>query len=54
MAISLPIFSNQLEKSRRAVDISNARDIVAVFAAAVNSGTMEIPDGKNRWGCLRQ
>lgn len=44
VAISLPIFSNQLEKSRRAVDISNARDIVAVFAAAVNSGTMEIPD----------
>ena len=44
VAISIPIFSSQLEKSRRAVDISNARDIEAVFAAAVNSGTLEIPD----------
>lgn len=44
VAISIPIFTSQLEKSRRAVDLANARDIVAVFAAAVNSGTMEIPD----------
>lgn len=43
VAISIPIFTSQLEKSRRAVDLANARDIVAVFAAAVNSGTMEIP-----------
>ena len=36
--------SKSLEKSRRAVDMATARDIMAVFAAQINDGTIELPD----------
>lgn len=40
VAISIPIFTSQLEKARRAVDISNARNIRSVLSNAVNDGTI--------------
>lgn len=39
VAVSIPIFSGQLEKARRAVDLSNARSIQSVFANAINDGS---------------
>lgn len=44
VAIAIPTFSKSLEKSRRAVDMATARDIMAVFAAQINDGTIELPD----------
>ncbi len=44
VAISIPIFSGQLEKSRRAVDISNARSIRSAITLALNNGDLEIRD----------
>ena len=44
VAISIPIFSSQLEKSRRAVDISNARSIRSAMTLALNQGDLEIRD----------
>lgn len=41
VAVSIPIFSSQLEKARRAVDMANARNIEAVFAAGINDGTIQ-------------
>ena len=41
VAIAIPIFANQLEKSRRAVDLSNVRSLQAVLAAGVNGGSIE-------------
>lgn len=41
VAIGLPIFSNQLEKSRRAVDMADARNISIALATGVNSGDIE-------------
>lgn len=40
VAISIPILSSQLEKSRRAVDLSNARNICSALTNAMNSGTI--------------
>ena len=45
VAISIPIFSSQLEKSRRAVDLHTARAIESVLANAVNDGILA-GDGK--------
>lgn len=36
VAISIPVFSSQLEKARRAVDVENARNIRSVLANAIN------------------
>ena len=44
VAIAIPTFSKSLEKSRRAVDMATARDIMAVFAAQINDGTIELND----------
>ncbi|MBR5341348.1 MAG: type II secretion system protein [Erysipelotrichaceae bacterium] len=38
VAISIPIFNSQLEKARRAVDMSNMRNAYAVLMAGINSG----------------
>ena len=43
VAVAIPIFSNQLEKSRRAVDMHTARTIESVLANAVNDGTIQFP-----------
>lgn len=40
VAVSIPIFTSQLEKARRAVDMSNARNIRSALANAVNDGTI--------------
>ncbi len=45
VAVSIPIFSGQLEKSRRAVDMANARNIKSVLCTALNDGTLEMGDG---------
>lgn len=41
VAISIPTFTGQLEKSRRAADLATARNIRATLSAAVNDGTIE-------------
>ncbi|MGN8760622.1 type IV pilin protein [Oribacterium sp. HCP3S3_B9] len=55
VAISIPIFTNQLEKARRAVDLHTARSIESVLAIAVNDGTIQFPaptskDNYKWWG----
>lgn len=45
VAISIPIFTGQLEKSRKAVDMANARSIKSVLCAAMADGTLEMDDG---------
>ena len=40
VAISIPIFTSQLEKSRRAVDLTNARNIRSALSAAMNDGSL--------------
>ena len=42
VAISIPIFSSQLEKSRRAVDISNARSIKSALILAMQDDKIRI------------
>ncbi|MGO5542285.1 type II secretion system protein [Blautia sp. HCP3S3_H10_1] len=51
VAISIPIFNNQLEKARRAVDIHTARDIESILATAVNDGSVQFPSqlGSNNY-----
>lgn len=41
VAISIPIFSSQLEKSRRAVDMANARNIIGALSTGMNDGSIE-------------
>ena len=41
VAISIPIFSTQLEKSRRVVDMSNTRNIIAALKVGINTGDIE-------------
>lgn len=43
VAIAIPVLSNNLEKSRQAVDMANARSIQAVLATLINSGEVEFP-----------
>ena len=52
MAIAIPIFTNQLEKSREATDIANIRDIYAEISVAmltddlsVNTATATVGNG---------
>ena len=47
VAISIPIFNSQLEKSRRAVDLHTAKVIESVLANAVNDGTIQFPSKMN-------
>lgn len=43
VAISIPIFTNQLEKARRAVDMQNARVVQTALATAFSVGEVEVP-----------
>ncbi len=40
-AVIIPIFGKQLEKSRRAVDMANARNIIAVLSTGINAGDIQ-------------
>ena len=40
-AIAIPVFTNQLEKSREAVDISNARSYYAEISSAILTGDLK-------------
>lgn len=43
VAVAIPVFSTQLEKSRRAVDLSNSRDVVAALTVGYLSGDIVFP-----------
>lgn len=43
-AISISLFTSKLEKSRRTVDMANARNIMAVLASALNAGDIAFTD----------
>ncbi len=45
VAISIPIFTTQLEKARRSVDIYNARAVESVLVNAINDGSVQLPAG---------
>lgn len=47
VAVAIPVFLNQLEKSRRSVDMHTARTIESVLANAVNDGTIQFPSNMN-------
>ncbi len=44
VAISIPAFTSQIEKSRRAVDIANARTIKSALTLALSTGELQITD----------
>ena len=45
VAISIPIFTTQLEKARRSVDLYNPRAVEAVLVNAINDGSVQLPAG---------
>lgn len=45
VAISIPIFTTQLEKARRSVDLYNARAVESVLANAINDGSVQLAPG---------
>lgn len=45
VAISIPIFTSQLEKSREAVDLSNVRSAYSILQTSIMTGTG--PDGNS-------
>ena len=45
VAISIPIFTTQLEKARRSVDLYNARAVESVLVNAINDGSVQLPAG---------
>ncbi|MGN8761435.1 type II secretion system protein [Oribacterium sp. HCP3S3_B9] len=45
VAISIPIFTTQLEKARRSVDLYNARAVESVLVNAINDGSVQLPSG---------
>lgn len=46
VAVSIPVFTSQLEKSRRAVDLSNARNMKSVFLNSYAGGSIQFPNTK--------
>jgi len=44
VAISIPIFTSHLEKSRRAVDLSNARNMKSILMNSYASGSIQFPN----------
>ena len=44
VAISIPIFTSQLEKSRRAVDLSNARNVKSILMNSYAGGSIQFPN----------
>lgn len=47
VAIIIPVFNKQLEKSRRAVDVDNARSMLSVLAVSLTDGALSM-DADNR------
>lgn len=47
VAIAIPVFHSQLERSRKAVDLHTARSVESILAAAVNDGSVELVNPKN-------
>lgn len=57
VGIAIPIFSNQLEQSRRAVDMANVRNILAVMKSGMNNGDIEfgsstVKEDSNKRTCI--
>lgn len=57
VGISMPIFTSQLEKSRRAVDKANARNIESVLGVAANSNEIEftnkyVEGSSSKYACI--
>ncbi len=57
VGIAIPIFSNQLEQSRRAVDMANARNIIAAIKTGMNNGEIEfegstVNEDNNKLSCI--
>lgn len=50
VAISIPIFTGQLEKARRAVDIQNARLIQSAITNAYSAGAIEAGSATDKHG----
>lgn len=50
VSVAIPVFSFQLEKSRRAVDMYTARSIASALTMGVNDGTVVFPENKNHCG----
>lgn len=48
VAISIPIFTTQLEKARRSVDLYNARAVESVLVNAINDGSVQIAPGTDK------
>ena len=49
VAIAIPIFTKQLEKARRAVDMQTARNIESILVNAVNDGTIQFPSDNSNY-----
>ena len=47
VAIAIPIFTSQLEKSREATDIANIRDIYAEISVGLLDGSIGVTEGDN-------
>lgn len=47
VAVSIPVFTSQLEKSRRAVDLSNARNMKSILMNSYAGGTIQFPKEKD-------
>lgn len=45
VTISIPIFTTQLEKARRSVDLYNARAVESVLVNAINDGSVQLAPG---------
>ncbi len=50
VAIAIPVFNKQLEKSRRAVDMANARSIQSALSIMINDGTIDLQTGQEGKG----
>lgn len=48
VAILIPIFTTQLEKARRSVDLYNARAVESVLVNAINDGSVQIVPGTDQ------
>ncbi len=48
VAVSIPIFTTQLEKARRSVDLYNARAVESVLVNAINDGSVQIAPGTDQ------
>lgn len=46
VAVAIPIFSNQLEKARQAVDMQNARAVQTALVNAYNTGEIDLSGSK--------